>query len=42
MLTIRRSGTEQIMLTSDLALKVDPIYGPIAKRFHERFRTSWP
>jgi catalase-peroxidase len=24
-----------IMLTSDLALKVDPIYGPIAKRFHE-------
>jgi catalase-peroxidase len=24
-----------IMLTSDLALKMDPIYGPIAKRFHE-------
>jgi catalase-peroxidase len=24
-----------IMLTSDIALKVDPIYGPIAKRFHE-------
>jgi catalase-peroxidase len=24
-----------IMLTSDLALKVDPVYGPIAKRFHE-------
>ena len=24
-----------IMLTSDLALKVDPIYGPIARRFHE-------
>jgi catalase-peroxidase len=23
------------MLTSDLALKIDPIYGPIAKRFHE-------
>jgi len=23
------------MLTSDLALKVDPIYAPIAKRFHE-------
>jgi catalase-peroxidase len=23
------------MLTADLALKVDPIYGPIAKRFHE-------
>jgi catalase-peroxidase len=24
-----------MMLTSDLALKVDPIYGPICKRFHE-------
>ena len=24
-----------MMLTSDLALKVDPIYGPIARRFHE-------
>jgi catalase-peroxidase len=24
-----------IMLTSDMALKVDPIYGPITKRFHE-------
>jgi catalase-peroxidase len=24
-----------IMLTSDLALKVDPIYAPISKRFHE-------
>jgi catalase-peroxidase len=24
------------MLTSDLALKVDPIYGPIAKRFYEQ------
>ena len=23
------------MLTTDLALKVDPIYGPITKRFHE-------
>jgi len=23
------------MLTTDLALKVDPIYAPIAKRFHE-------
>src|SRR5579859_4851081 len=23
------------MLTTDLALKVDPIYGPIAKRFHD-------
>src|SRR5919204_1742270 len=23
------------MLTTDLALRVDPIYGPIAKRFHE-------
>ncbi|MDE0829823.1 MAG: catalase/peroxidase HPI [Vicinamibacterales bacterium] len=24
-----------IMLTTDLALKVDPVYAPIAKRFHE-------
>ena len=24
-----------IMLTTDLALKVDPIYGPIGRRFHE-------
>ena len=24
-----------MMLTTDLALKVDPIYAPIAKRFHE-------
>ena len=24
-----------MMLTSDLALRVDPVYGPIAKRFHE-------
>ncbi|HEV2810700.1 MAG TPA: catalase/peroxidase HPI [Acidimicrobiales bacterium] len=24
-----------MMLTSDLALKLDPIYGPIVKRFHE-------
>ena len=24
-----------IMLTTDLSLKVDPIYAPIAKRFHE-------
>jgi catalase-peroxidase len=24
-----------MMLTTDIALKVDPIYGPIAKRFHE-------
>jgi catalase-peroxidase len=24
-----------MMLTSDLALRVDPIYGPITKRFHE-------
>jgi catalase-peroxidase len=24
-----------VMLTTDLALKVDPIYGPISKRFHE-------
>ncbi len=24
-----------MMFTTDLALKVDPIYGPISKRFHE-------
>ena len=24
-----------IMLTTDLALRMDPVYGPIAKRFHE-------
>src|SRR5947209_9027736 len=24
-----------MMLTTDIALKVDPVYGPIAKRFHE-------
>ncbi|WP_432971443.1 catalase/peroxidase HPI [Dactylosporangium sp. CA-233914] len=24
-----------MMLTSDLALRLDPVYGPIAKRFHE-------
>ncbi|MFD3805473.1 catalase/peroxidase HPI [Streptomyces sp. NPDC058611] len=24
-----------MMLTTDLALRVDPVYGPIAKRFHE-------
>ncbi|MGA7417891.1 MAG: peroxidase family protein, partial [Acidimicrobiales bacterium] len=24
-----------MMLTTDLALKMDPIYGPVAKRFHE-------
>ena len=24
-----------MMLTTDLALKLDPVYGPIAKRFHE-------
>ena len=24
-----------MMFTTDLALKMDPIYGPIAKRFHE-------
>jgi catalase-peroxidase len=29
----RRHGP--MMLTTDLALKFDPIYGPIAKRFHE-------
>jgi catalase-peroxidase len=37
-----------MMLTTDLALKVDPIYGPISKRFHEHpdqledaFRKAW-
>src|SRR4029079_1397877 len=24
-----------MMLTTDLALRVDPVYGPISKRFHE-------
>ena len=24
-----------MMFTTDLALKVDPVYGPISKRFHE-------
>ena len=27
--------TSPSMLTSDLALRIDPIYGPISKRFHE-------
>src|SRR5262245_53561730 len=31
--TSKRQTT--MMLTTDLALKVDPVYGPIAKRFHE-------
>ncbi|HUC33360.1 MAG TPA: catalase/peroxidase HPI, partial [Ilumatobacteraceae bacterium] len=26
-----------MMLTTDLALRLDPIYGPISKRFHENF-----
>ncbi len=26
---------QPVMFTSDLALKMDPIYGPISKRFHE-------
>ena len=26
---------QPVMFTSDLALKVDPIYGPISKRFHD-------
>ncbi|MDQ3570491.1 MAG: catalase/peroxidase HPI, partial [Actinomycetota bacterium] len=37
-----------MMLTTDLALKVDPIYGPITKRFHEnpdqlaeKFAKAW-
>jgi len=28
-------GHKPMMLTTDLALKVDPVYGPITKRFHE-------
>jgi len=24
-----------MMLTTDLALRLDPVYGPISKRFHE-------
>ncbi len=24
-----------MMLTTDLALRIDPVYAPIAKRFHE-------
>ncbi|MEO8183652.1 MAG: catalase/peroxidase HPI [Deltaproteobacteria bacterium] len=28
-------GHKPMMLTTDLALKVDPVYGPISKRFHE-------
>ena len=28
-------SNKPIMLTTDLALKMDPIYGPISKRFHE-------
>ena len=30
--TTRRSGARPIMFTTDLAMKLDPIYGPIAKR----------
>ncbi len=40
MLMIRRSGTPPMMLTTDLALKMDPIYAPI-RSFHEN-RTSSP
>ena len=35
MLTIRRSVTPRCMFTTDLALKMDPIYEKISKRFHE-------
>ena len=35
MRSTRRSGTRPVMLTTDLALKLDPIYAPISKRFHE-------
>jgi catalase-peroxidase len=27
-----------VMLTTDIALKVDPIYGPIAKRFYKNLQ----
>ena len=30
-----RSGTRPVMLTTDLALRMDPIYEPISRRFHE-------
>ena len=37
-----------VMFTSDLALKMDPAYGPISKRFHENpdqfadaFKRAW-
>ena len=33
--TIRRRRHAPIMLTTDLALRMDPIYAPISKRFHE-------
>jgi catalase-peroxidase len=32
---VKSKSHAPIMLTSDMALKVDPIYGPISKRFHE-------
>ena len=33
--TIRRERHAPMMLTSDLALRFDPVYEPIARRFHE-------
>ena len=33
--TTRRSGTRRSMLTTDLALRMDPVYEPISRRFHE-------
>ena len=36
MRTIHRRRHAPIMLTTDLALKLDPAYAPIAKRFHEK------
>ncbi len=32
---IEGKANKPVMLTTDLALKLDPIYGPISKRFHE-------
>lgn len=32
---VKGQMNEPMMLTTDLALKMDPIYGPISKRFHE-------
>ena len=31
-----------MMFTADMAMRMDPIYGPISKRFHENPRKSSP